>query len=138
MSVEVVVDAEPLHEKVRQKHRWRPTRTGRPLAARLGYDAKIVDALLDAAIESFAGVANPLALRPLVAVERVVEVGSGTGFNCFIAAHHIGLSGPVVGIDMTDETLSKGPRHALSRHRWTSHMPGCTRGLAENPARCVG
>jgi hypothetical protein len=47
---------------------------GRPLAARLGSDAAIVEALPDAAVESFAGVANPLALRPLVGGERVVDV----------------------------------------------------------------
>ena len=44
--------------------------TGRGLAARLGYDGAVIDALPDAAVESFAGVANPFSLRPLVVGER--------------------------------------------------------------------
>ena len=115
MTVEVKVDAEALREEVRKKYREVAAsphgsfhfHTGRPLAARLGYDAAIVDALPDAAVESFAGVANPLALRPLAEGERVVDVGSGAGFDCFVAAHHVGNSGQIVGVDMTDEMLSK-------------------------------
>jgi SAM-dependent methyltransferase len=122
MTVEVAVDAEALREEVRKKYREVAANphgsfhfhTGRPLAARLGYDSVIVDALPDAAVESFAGVANPLALRPLVAGERVVDVGSGAGFDCFVAAHHVGHSGQVVGIDMTDEMLSKSRATAAS------------------------
>ena len=115
MSSDVAVDAEALREEVRKKYREVAAsphgsfhvHTGRPLAARLGYDASVVDALPDAAVESFAGVANPLSLRPLRQGERVVDVGSGGGFDCFVAAHHVGPSGHVVGVDMTDEMLSK-------------------------------
>jgi protein-L-isoaspartate O-methyltransferase len=121
MTVEVV-DAEVLREEVRKKYREVAANphgsfhfhTGRPLAARLGYDAAIVDALPDVAVESFAGVANPLALRPLVEGERVVDVGSGAGFDCFVAAYHVGDSGRIVGIDMTDEMLSKSRATATS------------------------
>ena len=88
--------------------------TGRPLAARLGYDADVVDALPDAAVESFAGVANPLSLRPLLMGERVVDVGSGAGFDCFVAARQVGPPGRVVGVDMTDEMLSKARATATS------------------------
>ena len=91
MTVEVAVDAEALRKEVRKKyqevaanpHASFHFHTGRPLAARLGYESVIVDGLPDAAVESFAGVANPLALRPLVEGERVVDVGSGAGFDCF-------------------------------------------------------
>lgn len=51
--------------------------TGRPLAARLGYDSATVDALLDEAVESSAGVGNPFSLRRLERGEHVVDVGSG-------------------------------------------------------------
>jgi ubiquinone/menaquinone biosynthesis C-methylase UbiE len=39
--------------------------------------------------------------------ERVVDVGSGAGFDSFVAAHHVGPTGAVVGVDMTDEMLAK-------------------------------
>jgi hypothetical protein len=64
--------------------------TGRPLAARLGYDTLTVDALSDAAVESFAGVANPFSVQPLQPGARVIDVGSGGGFDCLIAAGQVG------------------------------------------------
>jgi ubiquinone/menaquinone biosynthesis C-methylase UbiE len=76
-------------------------------AARLGYDTAIVDALPDVAVESFAGVANPFSLRHLEIGERVVDVGSGAGFDSFVAANHVGQDGRVVGVDMTPEMRDK-------------------------------
>src|SRR6516165_10242738 len=109
------VDAAALREEVKKKYRDVAIKphdkyhfhTGRPLAARLGYDARVVDALPDEAVESFAGVANPFSLRNLKAGERVVDLGSGAGFDCFIAVDKVGASGRVVGVDMTEAMLSK-------------------------------
>lgn len=109
------VDADRLREEVKQKYREVAVRpgdtyhfhTGRPLAARLGYDAAVVELLPDAAVESFAGVANPFSLRPLAQGDRVVDAGSGGGFDCFVAAAQVGAGGHVVGIDMTEEMLDK-------------------------------
>ena len=81
--------------------------TGAPLAARLGYDPTIVEALPDRAVESFAGVGNPFSLRRPAAGERVVDVGSGAGFDSFVAAAHVGPAGAVIGVDMTQEMLDK-------------------------------
>src|SRR5688572_30099513 len=115
MSEDLPVDAETLREQVRDKYREVATaphrsfhfHTGRPLAARLGYDAAAVDALPDRAVESFAGVGNPFSLRSLGVGERVVDVGSGAGFDTFIAAGQVGPTGRVVGVDMTPEMLAK-------------------------------
>ena len=112
---ELLVDPEILREQVREKYRevaTDPTRpfhfhTGRGLAQRLGYDDDAVAALPERAVESFAGVGNPFQLRGLVPGERVVDVGSGAGFDSFVAAGQVGPQGRVVGVDMTPEMLAK-------------------------------
>lgn len=68
----------------------------------------------DAPVESFAGVANPLSLRQLAAGERVVDVGSGAGFDSFVAAQQVGAGGRVIGVDMTEEMLRKARAKATS------------------------
>ena len=109
------VDVDALRDQVREKyrevaddpHRTFHFHTGRPLAARLGYAAAAVEALPDRAVESFAGVGNPFSLRTLAVGERVVDVGSGAGFDTFIAAGQVGPTGRVIGVDMTPEMLAK-------------------------------
>ena len=115
MNTELPVDPVALREEVKTKYRdvaRNPNgehhfHTGRPLARRLGYDPALVDSMPDTAVESFAGVANPFALRVLDAGEKVVDAGSGGGFDCFVAAHQVGPQGKVIGIDMLPEMLEK-------------------------------
>jgi len=115
MPQQTLVDAERLRAEVRVKYRAVATQpaaayhfhTGRRLAARLGYDADLVNGFPDVAVESFAGVANPFLLRAIAPGERVVDVGSGAGFDSFVAAAQVGPEGCVVGVDMTGEMLAK-------------------------------
>jgi arsenite methyltransferase len=72
----------------------------------------VVDRLPDAAVESFAGVGNPFALRELRPGERVVDVGCGAGFDTVLAADQVGPTGRVVGVDMTPAMLAKARRTA--------------------------
>ena len=112
---DLLVDPVALREQVKDKYREvaaDPSRpfhfhTGRPLARRLGYADDAVAALPDRAVESFAGVGNPFQLRRLQPGERVVDVGSGAGFDSFVAAGQVGSQGRVVGVDMTPEMLEK-------------------------------
>lgn len=114
-ATQIAFDAEALREEVKSKYREVATdphgtfhfHTGRYLAQRLGYDDNFVKSLPDVAVESFAGVANPFAIRTLSKGERVVDVGSGAGFDSFVAADQVGPDGKVVGIDMTEEMLVK-------------------------------
>jgi arsenite methyltransferase len=132
----VLPDIELLRSQVREKYRQVAVQpderyhfhTGRPLAARLGYDPGVVDQLPDRAVESFAGVANPFSLRRPHAGERVVDVGSGAGFDSFIAADHVGASGRVVGVDMTAEMLDKSRQTAAELGL---HQVEFREGLAE-------
>jgi SAM-dependent methyltransferase len=115
MAFEVMVDTDTLREQVKGKYRELAVNprgrfhfhTGRPLAARLGYDESLTASFPDSAVESFAGVANPFSLRSLSEGERVVDLGSGGGFDCFVAARQVGPKGHVVGVDMTQEMLVK-------------------------------
>ena len=136
MDDKLLVDPDALREQVRGKYREVAAdpggtfhfHTGRPLAARLGYDAGLVDALPDRAVESFAGVASPFALRHLEPGEKVVDVGSGAGFDSFIAAGQVGPDGQVVGVDMTAEMLAKSRQTAAALG--LGHVQFCE-GLAE-------
>jgi len=120
MAEDLPVDPDALRDQVRAKYREVALKpgadfhfhTGRGLASRLGYDDGAVGALPDRAVESFAGVGNPFSLRRLAAGEKVVDVGSGAGFDSFIAAGQVGPGGQVTGVDMTPEMLDKARQTA--------------------------
>jgi arsenite methyltransferase len=119
---EPIVDPIQLRDHVRAKYREVAIdpgaefhfHTGRTAAAQLGYDRATVDALPDRAVESFAGVGNPFVLRRLERGERVVDVGAGGGFDCFVAAEQVGTGGRVIGVDMTEEMLTRARQSAAA------------------------
>jgi arsenite methyltransferase len=83
---------------------------GRELAERLGYSPADLDRIPSAALDSFAGVGYHIDLADLSAGDRVLDLGSGSGTDAFVAALHVGESGHVTGLDMTDEQLAKSRR----------------------------
>lgn len=58
------------------------------------------------------GCGNPVALASLRRGETVLDLGSGGGFDCFLAAAQVGEEGRVIGVDMTPEMLEKARRNA--------------------------
>ena len=83
---------------------------GRAMAERLGYAAKDLDAIPSESIDSFAGVGYYFDLAQLKPGEAIVDLGSGSGMDTFVAALKVGPTGSVTGIDMTDEQLTKAER----------------------------
>ena len=116
------VDTKELDEKVQRMYRAVATEPhgdyhfelGRALAERLGYPADALDALPAAAIESFAGVGYFFDLAALQPAETVVDLGSGSGMDSFVAARQVGADGRVIGIDMTDAQVEKATRLAAA------------------------
>lgn len=80
---------------------------GRALAEKLGYDPKQLDQIPQQAIESFAGVGYFFDLAAIKEGEKVLDLGSGSGMDSFLASLQAGTGGAVIGVDMTDEQLEK-------------------------------
>jgi arsenite methyltransferase len=87
---------------------------GSESAKQLGYDADEIDGLPAEVTESFSGVGNPLSLGSIAAGQAVLDLGCGAGLDSILAARRVGLSGTVVGIDMTTEMLDKAKRNAVA------------------------
>jgi len=58
------------------------------------------------------GCGNPVALASLVEGETVLDLGSGAGFDCFLAANRVGKRGRIIGVDMTPEMIEKARENA--------------------------
>jgi SAM-dependent methyltransferase len=84
--------------------------TGRALAERLGYPPGWLDEVPAGALASFAGVGHMLDLAAIQPRERVLDLGSGSGTDAFIAGTLTGTGGRVLGVDMTDAQLHKARR----------------------------
>lgn len=87
---------------------------GRALAVRLGYRPAMLDEVPADATRSFAGVGHHFDLARLRDGETVVDLGSGSGMDSFLAARAVGRAGRVIGIDMTDAQLAKAQRLATA------------------------
>jgi arsenite methyltransferase len=114
VSVEVDIDVDLLKSEIKKTYACVSDEpesefifpTGRAWAEDLGYPSELAN-VPDAAVESFAGVANPWQLGRLQPGERVLDLGSGAGTDSLVAAQMVGEQGHVSGIDMTPEMLAK-------------------------------
>jgi len=118
MSTLAAVDRADLEGKVKDMYRLVALEPqaeyhfemGRKLAERLGYAVADLDRIPAEAIESFAGVGYHFGLAAPKERESVLDLGSGSGMDTFIAALKVGPHGRVVGVDMTDEQRAKAER----------------------------
>ena len=95
---------------------------GRAMAERLGYEPEDLDRIPADAIESFAGVGYYFDLAALKPGETVIDLGSGSGMDSFIAGLKVGTEGRVIGIDMTDAQLNKAERLRAAARLHQRHL----------------
>jgi len=109
------------------------------ISKRIGYTKEELEAVPQGANLGL-GCGNPVALASLREGETVVDLGSGAGFDCFLAANGVGKTGRVIGVDMTPEMIEKA-RENVEKGSYTNvefrlgeieHLP-----VADNTANIV-
>ena len=85
--------------------------TSQQVSKMVGYSQEEINAVPEGANLGL-GCGNPTALASLKGGERVLDLGSGAGFDCFLAAKKVGPHGKVIGVDMTPEMLDKARANA--------------------------
>jgi arsenite methyltransferase len=88
-----------------------PEITSQQLSTLMGYSKTDIDSVPEGANMGL-GCGNPVALASLKPGETVLDLGSGGGFDCFLAARQVGNTGKVIGVDMTPDMVSKARRNA--------------------------
>ncbi len=81
------------------------------ISKRVGYTEQDIAAAPEGANLGL-GCGNPVALASLREGDAVLDLGAGAGFDCFLAAQHVGASGRVIGVDMTPEMIAKARENA--------------------------
>lgn len=85
--------------------------TAKSISEKIGYTEEEINAVPEGANLGL-GCGNPVALASLKEGEVVLDLGSGAGFDCFLAADKVGEKGKVIGVDMTPEMLAKARENA--------------------------
>jgi len=81
------------------------------ISKKIGYSDQDIESVPDGANLGL-GCGNPVALASLKEGEVVLDLGSGAGFDCFLAANIVGKTGKVIGVDMTPEMIEKARENA--------------------------
>jgi len=85
--------------------------TNKEMSKHVGYSEEEMDSVPEGANMGL-GCGNPTALASLKEGETILDLGSGGGFDCFLAANKVGKTGKVIGVDMTPEMLEKARANA--------------------------
>jgi ubiquinone/menaquinone biosynthesis C-methylase UbiE len=101
-------------------------RGGGVSVARRIYSDEEVSEVPTGAVEWALGVGNPVRYAFLEAGETVLDVGSGGGIDTILAARRVGPTGKAIGLDIVDDMLERGRRHAAESgvDGWTEFVPG--------------
>jgi arsenite methyltransferase len=86
-------------------------RMSEEISRRIGYSEEEIGSVPEGANLGL-GCGNPVALASLSRGETVLDLGSGGGFDCFLAANRVGKNGKVIGVDMTPEMIDKARENA--------------------------
>jgi arsenite methyltransferase len=87
------------------------TSTSEEISRRIGYSQEDIKSVPKGANLGL-GCGNPIALASLKIGETVLDLGSGAGFDCFLAANRVGKNGKIIGVDMTPEMIDKARENA--------------------------
>lgn len=85
------------------------------IAKSIGYSDEELNAAPDANLGL--GCGNPTAIATITEGSTILDLGSGAGFDCFIAARKVGKKGKVIGVDMTEQMIQKATENA-KKHRY--------------------
>jgi arsenite methyltransferase len=85
--------------------------TATDISKKIGYADEDIQSVPEGANLGL-GCGNPVAVASLKKGEVVLDLGSGAGFDCFLAANKVGKTGKVIGVDMTPEMLEKARGNA--------------------------
>ena len=102
------------------------TKDDRTYGEKLGYTAEQL-ATAPAGADLGLGCGNPLAIASIKPGETVLDLGSGAGFDCFLAARQLAGTGLVIGVDMTAGMVSKARANAKKGGYANPTQPGKTR-----------
>jgi SAM-dependent methyltransferase len=116
-----------------------PEVTPEQMSTVMGYSKEDITGVIEGANMGL-GCGNPVALASLKPGETVVDLGSGGGFDCFLAAKQVGQTGQVIGVDMTPEMITKarinaakmGTKNVEFRLGEIEHLP-----VADNSADLI-
>lgn len=98
---------DPIRESVREFYAEVATKPMKELCCPVSYDDSDISHIPEDVLEVSYGCGSPISIAEIKEGEGILDLGSGTGIDCFIAAKKVGSKGKVIGVDMTEEMLDR-------------------------------